>query len=688
MVTRTSSGLLAALALLALPVLRADEGVWLPNQFPAHSVQQKYGFLPSPEFLKHLQTSAVRFNNGGTGSFVSPDGLLFTNHHVGADCVQKLSDSSHDLIKDGFSAASQAAERRCPDLEVNVLLHTTEVTAKVTKGVTAQTAVAEAARLRRANIAKLEKECATASGNRCDVVTLFAGARYDLYEYKKYTDIRLVFAPEFALAFFGGDEENFTYPRYDLDITFFRAYENGRPAKPLDYFRFSHDGVRDGELIFTSGNPGTTGRLMTVAQLEFLRDADYPLRLRRLKSLAGDLLAWSATSEEHHREAQEVIFGVQNSYKAYSGFLRGLNDKALMEIKRGAESEFRASVAKNAELAAESGQAWDQLASAYTAFRPSYAGYYLLESAPAAGSTLFGIARRVSRYAVETKKPNGERLREYSDAGLSSLEQAMYSPAPIHPELEIETLTEYFTFLGQELGDDYAPLKAILQGRSPRDAAKAYVGTSTLADIAERKRLAASSQAIEQSKDGMILLAKLIDGPARELRKAYEDQLEGVLTRSSTEIARARFVVSGGNDYPDATFTLRFSYGQVRGYQNDAGQPVAWKTDYAGLFRKVTGKDPYILPERWLKSEAKLNLATPFNFAATADIHGGNSGSATLNSKGEIVGIVFDSNIEALPNRFVYTERQARSVHVASQGIVEALKNVYGAHSLLKELGF
>jgi hypothetical protein len=679
---------LPSLALLALPGLYADEGVWLPNQFPVRAVQQKYGFLPSAQFLKHLQTSAVRFNNGGTGSFVSAEGLLFTNHHVGADCVQKLSSPAHDLIKDGFLAAGRADERRCPDLEVNVLLNTSEVTTKVTEGVTEQAAAPEAARLRRSNIAKLEQECAAKTGNRCDVVTLFAGARFDLYEYKKYTDIRLVFAPEFALAFFGGDPDNFTYPRFDLDITFFRAYENGQPAKPLDYFRFSHEGARDGELIFTSGNPGTTGRLMTLAQLEFLRDTDYPLRQRRLKSLADDLLAWSTTSDEHRRLAQEVLFSVQNSYKANLGFLRGLGDNALMDLKRNAESKLRASVAANPELATQSGKAWDDLAAAYAAFRPSYAGYYLLEASPAAGSTLFGIARRVVRYAAETKKPNGERLREYSEAGLSSLEQAMYSPAPIHPELEIEALTEYFTFLGRELGPGYAPLAAILQGRGPRAAAQAYVGATALADIAGRKRLAASPEAVQQSKDGMILLAQLIDGPAREFRKAYEDQLESVLTRSSTRIARARFVVSGGNDYPDATFTLRFSFGQIRGYKNDAGQPVDWKTDYAGLYPKVTGQDPYVLPDRWMKAKSALNLKTPFNFAATADIHGGNSGSATLNSKGEIVGIVFDSNLEALPNRFVYTDRQARSVHVASQGIVEALKNVYGARTLLKELGY
>ena len=685
---RSFVAFIPALVVLIQPALRADEGLWLPNQFPSAAVAKKYGFQAPAEFARHLQLAAVRFNNGGTGSFVSPDGLLFTNHHVGADCVQKLSSPGHDFIQDGFSAATRADERRCPDLEVNVLLNTTEITKKVTAGIAEQMPDAEAARLRRANIAKIEKECASKSGHRCDVVTLFAGARYDLYEYKKYTDIRLVFAPEFALAFFGGDPENFTYPRHDLDITFFRAYENDKPARPLDYFRFSKEGARDGELIFTSGNPGTTGRLMTVAQLEFLRDTDYPLRQRRLKSLADDLLAWSAGGDENRRQAQEVIFGVQNSYKANQGFLSGLRDPAFMDLKRVEQRKFRAAVAANPRLQADAGKSWDEIAQAYAGFKDSYPLYYLLEASPAAGSSLFGVARRVARYAVETRKPNSERLREYTDAGLSSLEQGMYSPAPIHPELEVETLAEYFSFLSRELGPDHALVVAILNGKTPHAAAADYVSHSKLAEVAERKRLAASPDAVAKSQDGMLRLALIIDKPAREIRKHYEDQVESVLTRASARIARARFAVSGGNDYPDATFTLRISYGQVKGYLSDAGQPVEWSTDFAGLFAKCTGQDPFALPERWLKAKGALDLKTPFNFVATADIHGGNSGSATLNSKGEIVGIVFDSNIEALPNRFIYTERQARSVHVASQGIVEALRKIYGATDLLKELGF
>jgi hypothetical protein len=678
---------LPVLALLAALPATADEGLWLPNQFPTTAVARKYGFRATPGFLRHLQLAAVRFNNGGTGSFVSADGLLFTNHHVGADCVQKISTPEHDYIKEGFLAASRADERSCPDLEVNVLLSTTEVTARVTSGIGAQTSPAEAAKLRRSNVAAIEKECNAKTGNRCDVVTLFAGARYDLYEYKKYTDIRLAMAPEFSLAFFGGDPENFTYPRFDLDITFFRAYENGQPAKPADFFRFSKTGAHDGDLIFTSGNPGTTGRLNTVAQLEFLRDTDYPLRLRRMKALNDVLQGWSATSAEHHREAQEVIFGIQNSYKAYSGFLRGLRDASLMDSKRAAETKLRAAVAADAKIAAD-GAAWEQIAGAFAGFRPNWSEYYFLEGSPALGSSLFSTARRVVRYAAERAKPNGERLREFSDSNLPAVEQAMYSTAPIHPELEVEALTEYFRSLVEEFGAAHPLVASVLDGKSPREAAASYVNRSKLIDVVERRRLAVSAEAVANSDDGMIRLVLKLDPRARELRKIYDEQLDGVLQQAAAKISRARYAVSGGTDYPDATFTLRFSYGQVKGYRNAAGAEVPWATDFAGLYAKYTGADPYDLPRRWVDAKSKLNLKMPFDYAATADIHGGNSGSATLNAKGEITGIVFDSNIEALPNRFVYRDGTERSVHVATQAIVEALTKVYGAKALLQELGF
>jgi hypothetical protein len=668
--------------------ISADEGLWLFNQAPVQTIEKAYGFKVTPAFLDHLRLSAVRFNSGGTGSFVSPNGLLFTNHHVASDCIQKVSTAQHDYMKDGFLAARPEDERPCPDLEVNQLLKITNVTERVNEGIDPAAPAAEANRLKKAKMAAIEKECNTATGNRCDVVTLFSGAQYHLYEYKKYTDIRLVFAPEFGIAFFGGDPDNFTYPRYNLDVAFLRAYENGRPAQVKDWFRWSKQGVKEGELIFTSGNPGTTGRLMTVAQLEYLGQVSYPMVLRRLESLAAVLLDYSKQGPEQARTAKEVLFGVQNSLKATSGFQRGLQDKALMDRKREEERKLREAIAKDPAQAGKFGKLWDELSAAYSGFRPYYPEYYLLETSAALGCDLCGIARRVVRYAAETRKPDAERLRELSAAGLPSFEQAMYSTAPIHPELEIVILGEYLRFIQRELGADHPVVRALLGGRSPAEAAADFVKTSKLTDVAERKRLASDWSAVESSSDGMIRFALLIDKPARELRKRYEDNVESVVNRAAAQIAQARFALSGGNDYPDATFTLRLAYGKVAGYRNDKGEAVPWTTRIGGLYAKGKNEDPYIIPESWLKAKGVLKLDLPFNFAATADIHGGNSGSATLNRKGEIVGIVFDSNIEALPNRFVYTDAQARSVHVASQAVIEALKKIYKADKLLKELGF
>jgi hypothetical protein len=675
------------LAALAAPV-RADEGLWLFESFPKALLQKRHGVRASDGFLRHLQMSAVRFNSGGTGSFVSSSGLLFTNHHVGADCIQKLSGPGRDYLNQGFLAASQSEERPCPDLEVNVLLKSADVTTRVNAGVEPRTPAAEANQKRKAAMSAIEKECSAASDNRCDVVTLFSGGRYHLYEYKKYTDIRLVFAPEFGIAFFGGDPDNFTYPRYCLDIAFFRAYENGQPAKVEHFFGWSKEGAKDGDLIFTSGNPGTTGRLATVAQLEFSRDASYPLIHRRLSSLIAALEEYRRKGPEEHLAAQENLFSQTNSQKAYTGFLGGLNEKALMDRKRADEKLLRANLARDPKKREEFGRVWDDLATAYAEYRKFYRQYFLLEAYADLGSPLLKIAREVIRYGVETAKPGGERLREYSQAGLPSLEAEMFSEAPLTASMEIAVLTNLFQFLDTELGAGDETVRSILGGKSASAAARGYVESSKLASVAERKRLAKDQAAARASDDGMIRLAWILDAPARRYRKLFEDKVEGVVAASASQVALARFALSGGNDYPDATFTLRVSFGKIKGYTSADGKPYGWATSIAGLYERATGSDPYVLPPAWLKHKARLAPLTPFNFVATADIHGGNSGSATVNAKGELVGIVFDSNLEALPNRFVYTDARARSIHVASQGIVEALRNIYGAQRVLSELGF
>lgn len=668
--------------------LRADEGMWLFNRFPVEQVAKQHRFTATPAFLEQLQKAAVRFNNGGTGSFVSADGLLFTNHHVGADCIQKLSSAEADYMKNGFLANSRADEKRCPDLEVNVLLHIEDVTAKVSGAVPEGASDAEANRLRKAAMSEIEKACAAEMGRRCDVVTLFSGAQFHLYQYKKYTDIRLVFAPEFDAAFFGGDPENFTYPRHCFDAAFFRAYKNDTPAKIEHYFRWSKSGAREGELVFVPGNPGSTGRLMTVTELEFTGQVAYPLTMRRLKSLIDSLETYSRQGDEQKRVAGDNYFGQQNSFKAISGFQRGLEDKALMDQKRRDERALRAAITRNPEQRARFGKLWDELDAAYGKLRGFYPRYFLFETGATRGATLLGIARGVLRYAEETRKPNDQRLREYAETALPAREQALFSPAPITPSLEIAVLADYFTFLGRELGYNDPTVAALLDGRTPLAAARHAVETSKLIDVEERRRLAKDPAAVRDSNDGMIRLARALDGPARELRKRYEDEVESVVTRAAAQIAQARFALSGGNAYPDATFTLRVAFGPIKGYRNARGERVPWATHLGGKFQKARDEEPYRLPASWLAAKDRLRLSTPYNFVSTADTHGGNSGSATLNTKGEIVGILFDGNIEGLPNRFVYSDRMARSVHVASQAIIEALRHVYSAQRLLSELGF
>ena len=678
------AALLLAGGALAAPA-GADEGLWLFEAFPKQRVAAKYGFQVSDAFLERLRLASLRV--GASGSFVSPNGLVFTNHHVALDCVQKLSTAEHNYVTDGFWAATMADEKPCPDMEANQLLRIQDVSERVRAAVKAGAADAEALRARLAEIARIEKDCSARSGNRCEVVNLYSGGRYHLYEYKKYTDVRLVFAPESDIGFFGGDPDNFTYPRYCLDIAFFRVYENGKPAHTPNYLAWSREGVKEGELIFVPGNPGTTGRLMTVAQLEFSRDYYYPLIHRRLASLIRALEAYSARGAENERVAHDNLFSHQNSYKAYSGFLSGLRDPKLMDLKRAEERKLRAAVEADPQKRRLYGEAWAAVAAAYEKFREYYKSYWLLEASAPRGSDLLRIARDVLRLAEERQKPNDQRLREYRDSALPSLERQLYSPAPITDSMEIAVLADYFTFLRQELGSDDPTVKAVLDGRTPEQAAQDYVSASRLKDVAERRRLASDSAALRASEDGMIRLARLLDGPARALRKRYEDEVEAVLTSSAAKIAQARLAVFGQEAYPDATFTLRLAYGAVKGYRDHSGRPVPYATTFEGLYRRATGKAPYRLPKQWLEARSALNLKTPFNFVTTADTHGGNSGSPTVNSRGEIVGILFDGNIESLPNRFVYTEEQARSVHVASQGIVEALGKVYRAGRLLEELG-
>lgn len=662
-----------------------DEGIWLPNQFPAGEVQKKHGAIVNQDFLDRLRLASVRVV--ASGSFVSPNGLLFTNHHVASECIQQLSSKEHDYMKDGFYAATTSDEKRCPGMEADVLLEIQDVTGKIVAGVAEDAGAAEASKMRRANTARIEKECTGRTGNRCEVVTLYSGGQYHLYQYRKYDDVRLVFAPESSVAAFGGDIDNFTYPRFCFDITFLRAYENGKPAATPNYLRWSRRGVRDGELIFVSGHPGTTGRLNTVAQLEFFRDVSYPFVHARLDSLIQTLQAFSAESAENKRIAADNLSSQQNSFKAYTGFLSGLRDASLMRGKRQEEEKLRDAVNRDPGMRERFGTAWEAISAAYGGFRQDYRAYWLLETAATRGSELMRIARDVVRLSEERGKPNETRLKEYHDSALPSLEASLFAGAPISASMETAVIADYLEFMRAGLGADDPTVQAVLGGRGSREAASRYVGASRLAGIAERKRLAASPDAVRKSDDGMIRLALLFDGRARELRKRYEDDVEAVLALSVSKVAQARYRMHGAADYPDATSTLRVSFGPVRGYETSGGSFVPYATDFEGLFRRVTGVEPFVLPEQWIRAKSALDLETPFNFVSTADTHGGNSGSPTVNLDGEVVGILFDGNLESLPNRFLYTEERSRSVHVSAQAITEALRKVYHAQPLLTELG-
>ncbi len=676
--------LLPVLLVVLTPAF-ADEGMWLFNQFPKDKIEKKYGVeIPQP-LLDHLRLSSVRV--GASGSFVSPNGLIFTNHHVVLGCVQDVSTPDHDYVANGFYAKSMADEKKCPGGEASVLLNIEDITAKVKAAVKGDPNSAAANRDRKAEMARLENECSSHTGHTCQAVTLYGGAEYNLYEYKKYTDIRLVFAPEFQAGFFGGDPDNFNYPRYCLDIGFFRAYENGEPAKTPNFLKWSRQGVTKDQLVLVSGNPARTERLLTMAELEYYRDQYFPFVLKRYGSVITALKAYGAESAENERAAKDTLFGFENSYKAYKGRYEGLKDRALMDDKRDEEKKLRAAVAKDPALAAKYGSTWDDVAKAVKEGQADFYKRSLVDGG-ASGSALFRIAREVLRLPEEKAKPVDQRLREFAGSSLVSLEHRLYSPAPITPSLEVVLLTQYFESLEKYLGKSDPLVKSVLEGKSPADAARMYVSGTKLEDVAVRKELAASKQAVRDSTDSMIRLVRLLDPEARKLRKEYDDSTEAILNAAKPKLAEARFAVMGSGEAPDATFTLRLSYGQVKGYEDEHGKEIPYATTIGGAYNRATGKMPYVLPKSWMESKSKLDLNTPFDFVSTADIIGGNSGSPTVNVKGEIVGIVFDGNIESLPLNFAYSETQARAVHVASQAIVEALTKIYHANRILSEIGF
>ena len=665
----------------------SDEGMWLYNAPPHKLLQERHGFAASPVWLEHIQKSSVRLNSGGSGSFVSADGLIISNHHVGADDLQKLSDAKHDYLREGFYARTRAEEKRCLDLELNVLMTIEDVTERVNAAVAPGLSAEAAFAARRSVLAAIEKESQEKTGLRSDVVTLFQGGAYHLYRFKRYTDVRLVFAPEQQIAFFGGDPDNFEYPRFNLDVCLFRAYENGQPAHIEHYLKWSPTGVSDGELVFVSGHPGNTSRQLTVAELEYLRDQRFPYALARLHRLEVMLAAWSARSEENARRAKDMYFGVQNGRKAREGMQAGLLDPQLMNAKKAAEMKLREAALAKPELK-ESVAAWNQVQAAQRIIANHALPFMLIEGEHGFGSTLFHIARTLLRHADERSKPNGERMEEFRDSNRESLELGLFSTEPLYDDFETLRLTDSLSWLAEQLGSTNALVQQVLAGKSPRARAAELVSGTKVKDVAFRKQLYAGTAAeVTAARDPMIELARGMDSEARRLRQIMEPQ-EEAKRQAYARIAAAKFAVEQGSTYPDATFTLRLAFGLVKGYEED-GKKMPFQTTFAGLYQRAAehkNQPPFDLPPRWEKRKSKLDPATPFNFVCTADIIGGNSGSPVVNRAGEFVGIIFDGNIQSLVLDFIYTEEQARAVSVNSQSILAALRKMYDASPLAEEL--
>ena len=675
-------------SMLNIPAL-ADEGMWTFNNVPRAEIKKKYGFDVTDEWLKNVRLASVRFNNGGSGSFVSSNGLVLTNYHIVEDFVTEVSTPEKDYAKEGFVAKTRADEIKIPSLELNVLMSIEDVTSRVNKGVTNGMSDADAFAARRSETSAIEAESVKQTGLRSDVVTLYQGGQYNLYRYKKYTDVRLVFVPEFQAAFFGGDPDNFNFPRFNIDMSLVRVYENDQPVKPEHYFKWSTAGAKDGSLVFVTGHPGSTSRLDTVAHLEQLRDNSIPIVIRMLERREAVLKKYMSMGEEQTRQSQNELNSVQNSLKVYRGQLAGLKDPSLLARKAKEEAALRKSIAANPEREKMYGDAWDAIAKAHKTYPTYIRERRIFDQGGGFNTTYFGYARGLVRLAAESEKPNAERLLEYTDARRGSLELALYSPAPIHDDFEKLKLSDSLSFMVELLGADHPLVKQVLNGKSPEERANEMIAGTKLKDPAYRKEVAAGGRkAIEESTDPMIVVARIVDAKAREMRKRYESEVTGVERANYAKIARALFDTEGTKLYPDATFTLRLSYGQVQGY-NENGKKIPAFTTLGGLYARADQYQkqfPYVLPQRWMDKKSSLDLNTPFNFVSTNDIIGGNSGSPTINQNGELVGLIFDGNIQSLVGDFIYDGSVNRAISVDSRGMLEVLRKVFDANDIAAEL--
>jgi hypothetical protein len=690
--------ILALFTFQTIPVAAFDEGMWTFNNVPRDDIKKKYGFDVTDEWLRKVQLASVRFP-GGSGSFVSPNGLVLTNYHIVEDIVGELSTANKDYAKEGFVARSQAEEMKAEGLSLDQLISIEDVTARVNGAVKGDMSAVDANAARRAEINAIESESTKATGMRSDVVTLYQGGQYNLYRYKKYSDVRLVFVPEFQSAFFGGDPDNFNFPRFNLDMALVRVYENNQPIKVENYFKWSKAGAKDGELVFVTGHPGATQRLNTVAHLESLRDTSISLLLRVLEARQKSLKQYMAQGEEQTRRAQNELNSVENSIKVYKGQVAGLQDPQLMAKKRRSEQALRNSINADPRKQKEYGDAWTAIAkgrkdiATYERDRrfldPNSSATSSVGLPAAFNTTLFWYARALVRLADENLKPDAQRLPEFMNTRRAALEAKLYSTAPIYDDFEKANLASSLASMQSEYGANNSLVKKVLKGKTPEARAAELIEGTKLKDVEYRKQIAAGGlRAINDSNDPMIDLARSIDKESRAVRERYEEEVVAVERTNYAKIAHALFEDQGTKLYPDATFTLRLSYGAVKGYREN-GKFVAPFTTLGGLYARSNQHQhafPYNLPPRWMSKRAALNLRTPFNFVSTNDIVGGNSGSPIINKNRELVGLIFDGNIQSLVGNFEYDESVNRSISVDVRGMLEVLRKVFGANALADEL--
>ncbi|WP_198351191.1 S46 family peptidase [Flavisphingomonas formosensis] len=685
MLPTTASGLAIALACFSLPA-HADEGMWTFDAFPSAQVKAAHGFAPDAAWLDHVRLSAARLTGGCSSSLVSAQGLLLTNHHCVVDCAQKLSTADHDYMKNGFLGADQSQEQKCPGQQAEILTSIADVTPKVQAAIGAASGEA-LVKARDAAIAKIEDGgCSDKAKQRCQVVTLYGGGQYKLYTYRKYSDVRLVFAPEYEAAQFGGDPDNFNFPRYGLDAAFLRIYEDGKPVATPAHLRWDPRAPKPGELVFVAGNPGSTQRLFTQSQIAMRRDLALPSTEILLSELRGRLIAAMAGDAERTRTGADSLFGVENSFKAYYGMYRSLLDPTFAATLADNEQKLRTRIAADPKLAKAIGDPWAEVARAMSAYRNIYMPYMFLEARPGFTSDLYRYAVSIVRAAQEREKPDADRLPGYTQSALPLLEKELLDPAPSYPWLEELKIGFWLSKTREYLTTDHPQVKALLGRDSPENLAHALVTGTKLADPAVRAALFKGGlAAVNASDDPLIRFVLAHDGEARAQLSRYKAEVEGPVTAAQSRLAQARFAAYGDSLYPDATFTLRLSYGTVEGW-NEAGRPIAPTTNFAGLFDRATGQAPYQLPARWLAARSKLDPQTVLDFSTSNDVVGGNSGSPVIASDGSVIGALFDGNIHSLGGAFGYDPRLNRSVVVSTGAVEAALRTVYPAPALVAEL--